>query len=128
MNFYENIVIIDPAVGDEEIEDASRKINDLIANSGGEVLKEDRWGRKKLAYELNKKTHGYYILYTFKAPSEFIKKLEDFYKVYDPVFKYMVIRLEKKQVAALMDELKKSSEPAAAEEEAAVEPAAAEGA
>ncbi|NOZ24934.1 MAG: 30S ribosomal protein S6 [Nitrospirae bacterium] len=115
MNFYENIAIIDPALGDEEIEEASRKISDLIVKSGGEVLKEDRWGRKKLAYELNKKTHGYYILYTFKAPAAFIKKLEDFYKVYDPVFKYMVIKLEKKQVAALMDELKKPAEPAAEE-------------
>jgi len=115
MNYYENIAIIDPALGDEEIEEASRKISDLIVKSGGEVLKEDRWGRKKLAYELNKKTHGYYILYTFKAPAAFIKKLEDFYKVYDPVFKYMVIKLEKKQVAALMDELKKPEEPAAEE-------------
>ena len=115
MNFYENIVIIDPALSDEEIEAAAQKINDLIIKAEGEVLKEDRWGRKKLAYELNRKTQGYYILYTFKAPSAFIKKLENFYRIYDPVFKYMIIKLEKSQIAALMNELRRSAEPAAEE-------------
>ncbi|HEC98032.1 MAG TPA: 30S ribosomal protein S6 [Nitrospirae bacterium] len=121
MNFYENIAIIDPALSDEEIEAAAQKINDLIVKADGEVLKEDRWGRKKLAYELNRKTQGYYILYTFKAPSTCIKKLEDFYKIYDPVFKYMVIKLEKNQIAALMNELRKSAEPVA---ESVAEPVA----
>ncbi len=116
MNFYENIVILDPALAEEDIEAASQKIKDLIARSEGELLKEDRWGRRKLAYELNKRSQGYYILFTFKAVPSFIKKLEELYKVYDPVFKYMIIRLEKPQVAALMDELKKSAEQPAAEE------------
>jgi small subunit ribosomal protein S6 len=115
MNIYEQIVILDPTLAEEEIETASSKIKDLISRSGGEVLKEDRWGRRKLAYEINKRSEGHFILYNFKSPSQSIKKLEDFYRVYDPVFKYMVIRLDKKQASALLEELTKSSETTAQE-------------
>ncbi|MCX5716821.1 MAG: 30S ribosomal protein S6 [Nitrospirae bacterium] len=97
MNIYENIVILNASLGDEEIETASGKIKDLITNSGGEILNTDVWGRRKLAYEIKKQKKGFYLLLVFKAPSAAIKKLEDYYKVFDPVVKYMVIKLGKKQ-------------------------------
>ncbi len=98
MNLYENIVIINSSLSDEEIEAATEKIKDLITAEKGEILKVEPWGRRKLAYELNKQTRGFFVLLLFNAPSTVVKKLEDFYKVYDPVFKYMVVRLEKKQI------------------------------
>ncbi|HAM53260.1 MAG TPA: 30S ribosomal protein S6, partial [Nitrospiraceae bacterium] len=52
MNTYENIVILNASLSDEEIETTTGKIKDLITNSGGEILKADAWGRKKLAYEV----------------------------------------------------------------------------
>ncbi len=97
MNIYENIVILNAALPDEEISAALAKIKDLIASSGGEVLKTDSWGRRKLAYEIKKQTKGMYTLLIYKAPSPTIKKLEEFYKVFDPVIKYMVIKLGPKQ-------------------------------
>jgi small subunit ribosomal protein S6 len=102
MNIYENIVILNAALGDEEIESAITKIRDLIANSGGEVLKADMWGRRKLAYEIKKHKKGFYVLFLFRSPSSFIKKLEDFYKVFDPVVRFLVIKLEKKRLAAVV--------------------------
>ncbi len=121
MNYYENFVIIEPTLGDEEIQEVSSKIKEFIQKKGGEILKEDHWGRRKLAYELNKRSQGYYILYTFKAPPSIIKQLEDFYKVYDPVFKFMVIKLTKKELGPLIEGLTGSEEqkeaaPAAAGE------------
>ena len=110
MNIYENIVILNASLGDEEIEIASGKIKDLITNSGGEILNSDVWGRRKLAYEIKKQKKGFYLLLVFKSPSTAIKKLEDYYKVFDPVVKYMVIKLEKKQAEAA---LKSSSVEAA---------------
>jgi small subunit ribosomal protein S6 len=100
MHIYENIVILNAALGDEEIESAIVKIRDLITNSGGEVLKADMWGRRKLAYEIKKHKKGFYVLFLFRSSSSFIKKLEDFYKVFDPVVKFLVIKLEKKRLAA----------------------------
>lgn len=117
MNYYEQVVIVEPTLTEEETEAASQKVKDLVMKSGGEILKEDRWGKRKLAYDINKRSDGFYILYNFKAPSSAVKKLEDYYRVYDPVFKYMVIKLEKKQVSALMDELKKPSEEESIEAE-----------
>ncbi len=102
MNIYENIVILNASLGDEEIETASGKIKDLITNSGGEILKTDVWGRRKLAYEIKKQKKGFYLLIVFRSPSAAIKKLEDYYKVFDPVVKYMVIKLEKKQAEAAL--------------------------
>lgn len=101
MNIYENIVILDASLGDEEIETATGKIKDLITNSGGELLKVDIWGRKKLTYEIKRQKKGFYMLLLFRAPSPLIKKLEEYYKVFDPVLKNMIIKLGEKQVEAL---------------------------
>jgi small subunit ribosomal protein S6 len=106
MNYYENFVLIEPSLPDEEIDQVSTRIQEQIKKGGGEIIKEDRWGRRKLAYELNKRTQGYYILYTFKAPSDMVKKMETFYKVFDPVFKFMIIKLRKKEIEALQEQLK----------------------
>jgi small subunit ribosomal protein S6 len=102
MNIYENIVILNASPADEELESSTNKIKDLIASSGGEILKVDVWGRRKLANEIKKQKKGFYVLFTFRAPSSLTKKLEDYYKVSDQVIKYMIIRLEKKQSAHVL--------------------------
>lgn len=115
MNIYENIVILNASLSDEEIETASGKIKDLITNSGGEILNTDVWGRRKLAYEIKKQKKGFYLLLVFKAPSAAIKKLEDYYKVFDPVVKYMVIKLDKKQAEAALSQTRHSEKSSSVE-------------
>ncbi len=105
MNIYENIVILNGTPADEELESSTNKIKDLISNSGGEILKVDVWGRRKLANEIKKQKKGFYVLFVFSAPSSLIKRLEDYYKVFDPVIKYMVVKLEKKQSAYVLANL-----------------------
>ena len=110
MNIYENIVILNASPSDEEIETSLKKIKDLITNGGGEILKVDAWGRRKLANEIKKQKKGFYVLLVFRSVSSLIKKLEDYYKVFDPVIKYMVIKLGSKEsahfLAALAQTLK----------------------
>ncbi len=117
MNIYENIIIMNAAISDEEAEAAVTKIKDLVTGQGGEVLKVDVWGRRKLAYEIKKQKKGLYVLLIYKTPSATVKKLEDFYKVFDAVLKYMVVKLEKKQV----QEFEKSEPVAEAPAEQKVE-------
>lgn len=105
-NYYEKVVLLLPSLSESEVEESIKKISSVIAENGGEVLKVDNWGKRKLAYKLNKQTMGYYVLFIFRAPSKAIKSLEDFYKVYDPVFKFMIIKLGKEQIAALPPEIK----------------------
>ena len=98
MNIYENFLILNASLSDEEISTSISKIKDIIVNAGGEVLKADLWGRKKLAYEIKKQNKGSYVLLVYKAPSSTIKILESYYKVFDPVIKFMVIKLGPKQI------------------------------
>ncbi|HMK49922.1 MAG TPA: 30S ribosomal protein S6 [Thermodesulfovibrionales bacterium] len=101
MNIYENMIILNAGISDEEAEAAVTKIKDLVTSQGGEVLKVDVWGRKKLAFEIKKQKKGLYVLLYYKTPAATVKKLEEFYKVSDSVLKYMVVKLEKKQIKDL---------------------------
>ncbi len=113
MNIYENIVILNSALSDEDAEAAVSKIKEIVANQGGEVLKIDVWGRRKLAYEIKKQKKGLYVLLFYKTPSATIKKLEEFFKVFDAVLKYLVVKLGPKQI----QELEKAAAASAAAEQ-----------
>ena len=116
MNIYENIIILNPTLPDEEINGAVSKIKEIVIQSGGEVLKTDMWGRKKLAYPIDKHNKGFYTMLVYKTPPETIRKLEEFYKVFDPVIKFMVVRLGQKEVAAFEKTMAVTAEaPQAAE-------------
>ena len=117
MNIYENIVILDSELTDEEAESAVSKIKEIIAGSEGEVLKIDVWGRRKLAYEIKKHKKGLYVLLVYKTPSKTIKKLEDFFRVFDAVIKYIIIKLNLKQ-ARDIENFKEISQPAEQKAEA----------
>lgn len=101
MNTYENIVIFDPSLSEEALDQAISSVTALISQNGGEILKVERWGLRKLAYELNKRKQGIYVLFLFKAPSAFIKRLESYYRIQDTVVKFLLIKLGKKELAAL---------------------------
>lgn len=103
MNYYEKVMIIDPNIDDKAVEDTVGKIKDVIIKQGGEILKTENWGRRKLAYELNKHQKGNYIFLLFKAPSATVLELEKLCKVIDPVIKFMVVKLtKKKQIEAAL--------------------------
>lgn len=101
MNYYENAVIFSDALPEEELRAAIEKIKTVIADSGGQILKTDEWGNRKLAYEIDKRKKGFYVFYYLKGPATLVKKLEELYKVFDPVMKFMVIKLGPKEVKAL---------------------------
>ncbi len=98
MNIYESIIILNAALTDEEINASTAKIKDIVINAGGEVLKTDNWGRRKLAYEIKKQNKGCYLLLIYKAPPSIVRKMEEFFKVSDQVIKYMIIKLGPKQI------------------------------
>jgi small subunit ribosomal protein S6 len=111
MNIYESIIIFDSNLSDEETENALAKVKEIVTGTGGEVLKVDIWGRRKLAYEIKKQKKGIYVLMLYKTPPETIKKLEDFFRVFDLVIKYIIIKLDSKQVRNL-EKFEPVSEPA----------------
>jgi small subunit ribosomal protein S6 len=110
MNVYENIIILNASLPDEEIETAIAKIKEVIAGQGGQIVKTSVWGKRKLTYEIKKQKRGLYLLLVYKAIPSAIKKLEDFYKVFEPVIKHSVIKLGKKQVE-YFEKTEAASEP-----------------
>ena len=98
MNKYEVVYIIDPAVEDEARKALIAKFNDLITGNGGSVDKVEEWGKKRLAYAIDYKTEGYYVLVNFQAEAELPKELERNLQISDSVIRYQVIRLIERKV------------------------------
>lgn len=110
MNIYEDIIILNASLADEEVEAAISRIKEFITSHGGEIIKVNIWGKKKLAYEIKKQKRGLYVLFVYKTPSSTIKKLEEFYRVFDPLIKHAVIKPAAKQVENL-EKVEAISEP-----------------
>ena len=93
MNKYEVVYIIDPAVEDDARKELIAKFNDLITANGGIVDKAEEWGKKRLAYAIDYKTEGYYVLVNFQAEADLPKELERNLQISDSVIRYQVIKL-----------------------------------
>lgn len=103
MNYYEKVMILDSNLDDSVAEETVTKIKDVIIKQGGEIFNTENWGRRKLAYELNKHQKGNYFLLHFKAPPTTILELEKVCKVIDSIIKFMIVRYVKKaQIEAIL--------------------------
>ena len=91
MNKYEVLYILNAKLGDEAIDAQIEKYKTLVTSSGGEVEKADKWGVKKLAYPIEKKTEGFYVLMNFTAKSELPAEMERQMKISDEVMRYITI-------------------------------------
>lgn len=98
MNKYEVVYIIDPAVEEDARKALIAKFNDLITGNGGSVDKVEEWGKRRLAYAIDYKTEGYYVLVNFQAESELPKELERNLQISDSVIRYQVIKLLERKV------------------------------
>ena len=98
MNKYEVVYIIDPAVEDEARKALIARFNELITGNGGSVDKVEEWGRKRLAYAIDYKTEGYYVLVNFQAEADLPKELERNLQISDSILRYQVIRLIERKV------------------------------
>jgi small subunit ribosomal protein S6 len=95
MNNYELMVIFTPILSDEEFKAAQRKYTTLVTDNGGQVVAENPWGLKSLAYPIQKKTTGLYWVAEFIAPSDFNEKLKIQLLRDESVLRQLVTRLDK---------------------------------
>ena len=94
MNQYEVMYVIDSALDDGARIDVINRFSDLVKKNGGEVDRIDEWGKRRLAYAINYKTEGYYVLMYIKGPSELPRELERNLKIADAILRYITIRYE----------------------------------
>ena len=91
MKSYEIMYIVKP-YEDEKFEAVVEKFNTLITNNGGIIEKTDRWGKKRLAYEMQGLNEGLYVLVTFIAEPAAVKELDRVMKITDEILRHMIIR------------------------------------
>ena len=94
MNQYEVMYVIDPTLDDGARVELINRFPELVKKNGGEVDRVDEWGKRRLAYAINYKTEGYYVLMYIKAPSSLPQELERNLQIADSVLRYLVIRYE----------------------------------
>jgi len=89
---YEVIFILRPDLDEEKNTEVIEKFKTLIESHGGEILKLDKWGKRKLAYEVKKFREGLYVLIQMKAESKVATELDRVFKITDEVLRHMIIR------------------------------------
>ena len=94
MNQYEVLYLITPELDEEANRAVMDKFAGIITGNGGEIVKQDEWGKRKLAYAIDYKTEGYYVLVAFNAPAQLPRELERNFRNDERVLRYMVTRKE----------------------------------
>ena len=115
-NYYETLFIVDIDLGEEGVEALISKFTNLIADNG-EIREISKWGKRRLAYPINDKPEGFYVLVTFMSEGHFPAELERIFGITDGIMRSIVVRLDEKVVAA--SEARAKAVAAAAAEAAA---------
>ncbi len=95
MNRYETVFILTPVLSDEQMKEAVAKFKKLLTDNGAEIVNEETWGLKKMAYAIQKKSTGFYCLLEFKAEPTIVKTLETGYRRDEKVIRHMTVKLDK---------------------------------
>ena len=114
---YETVFIATPVLSESQMKEAVAKYTNLIAENGGEIVYEEDWGLKKLAYPIQKKTTGFYHLIEFKAEPSFIDKLELQYRRDERIIRFLTFAMDKDAVAYAELRRSKKAEAAKTSEE-----------
>jgi small subunit ribosomal protein S6 len=97
---YEITFIINASLEDPQIESFITQVSDLITRNGGEIIAINKWGRKRLAYTIQKKNNGYYANIEFFAAGAVIPQLERMLSLDENVLRFLSIQLDKKALEA----------------------------
>ena len=123
INQYETVFIATPVLSEAQMKEAVEKYTTLIKDNGGEVVYEEDWGLRQLAYPIQHKTSGFYYLIEFKADPQFVNTLEIQYRRDERVLRYLTVALDKDAVAYAEKRRAGKASKAAVAEEAPAAPA-----
>ncbi len=93
-NVYDSTVLINAALDDTQIEAIITRIKEFITSNSGEIREVENWGRKRLAYMVNKSKIGYYAVFRFEAPAEIVSKLDRLFSLEEQILRFLTIKLD----------------------------------
>jgi small subunit ribosomal protein S6 len=97
---YETTFIVNASLDDAQVEAVIARVQETITKNGGTIKAVNKWGRKRLAYAINKRTNGFYVNVEFEAPGTVLAHLERAYQLDEMVLRNLTIILDKKAIAA----------------------------
>lgn len=97
---YEVMYIVDPETADEKVAKLNDAVGKLVKKEGGQVVRVDDIGRKRLAYPIQKKTEGYYVLFEIEGSGQEIAELERRMRVNDMILRYITVRVDEDRKSA----------------------------
>ncbi|MCW3804615.1 30S ribosomal protein S6 [Plebeiibacterium marinum] len=95
LNHYETVFILTPVLSDVQMKEAVEKFRTVITDNGGEIVNEENWGLRKLAYPIQKKSTGFYNLFDFKVEPDVIAKLELAFRRDERVIRFLTFKMDK---------------------------------
>ncbi len=95
MNHYETVFILTPVLSDDQMKEAVEKFKDVLKENDAKLVNEELWGLRKLAYPIQKKSTGFYVLFEFEAEPTIVKRLETAYRRDERVIRFLTFRLDK---------------------------------
>ena len=93
MRRYETIYILRPNLGEDQFSEIIERTNAIITGDGGSIINLERWGNKKLAYDIRKESFGQYVYVDFAAPGTAILEMERIFRIDDRVLRYLTVKL-----------------------------------
>jgi len=112
---YQSVLILKPDLDEAQVEESINKITAILKKFGGSVLKLDKWGKKRLAYRVSKNKFGFYLNIYHTCEPGGVPDLEKEYRLYELIIKFMVIRLEDRDIERVMTKAADSAEPSDSE-------------
>ena len=117
MNQYETVFILTPVLSESQVKETVEKFRKFIKENGGEIVHEEDWGLKKMAYPIQKKSTGFYYLIEFKAEGEIVGPLEVQYRRDERVIRFLTTRMDKYAVEYAEKKRKRKKEKEQKKEE-----------
>ncbi|NLP20100.1 MAG: 30S ribosomal protein S6 [Bacteroidales bacterium] len=99
INQYETVFIATPVLSEAQMKEAVNKFRRIITDNNGELIHEEDWGLKKLAYPIKKKSTGFYYLFEFRSEGEFINKLETEFRRDERIMRFLTFKMDKHAIA-----------------------------
>ena len=92
---YETVFILTPVLSDEQMKETAAKFKKVLTDQGAEIVSEEAWGLKKMAYAIEKKSTGFYCLIEFKAEPQVVKVLDTAFRRDEKVIRFQTVKLDK---------------------------------
>lgn len=99
LNQYETVFIATPVLSETQMKEAVKKVKHIITKDGGDIVHEENWGLRKLAYPIQNKSTGFYYLIEFRSEGELIQKLETEYRRDEKIIRFLTFKMDKYAIA-----------------------------